>query len=75
MEPQYMILGHAAGVAAHLAIRGGKPVQDVSVPELQKILVDEAAVFEYVPTPQQQAIQKIHRMMQPKPPARYNWEY
>jgi hypothetical protein len=75
MEPQYMILGHAAGVAAHLAIRAGKPVQDVAVPELQKILLDEAGVFEYVATPQQQAIQKIHRMMQPKPPARYNWEY
>ena len=29
MEPQYMILGHAAGVAAHLAIRDGKPVQDI----------------------------------------------
>jgi hypothetical protein len=75
MEPQYMILGHAAGVAARLAIRDNKPVQDVSVPELQKILLDEAAVFEYVPTPQQQAIQKIHRRMAPKAPARYNWEY
>ena len=75
MEPQYMILGHAAGVASHLAIRDGKAVQDVSVPELQKILVDEAAVFEYVPTPQQQAIGKIHRRMQPKPPLRRNWEY
>jgi hypothetical protein len=75
MEPQYMILGHAAGVAARLAIRDSKPVQDISVPELQKILIDEAAVFEYVPTPQQQAIQKIHRRMAPKAPLRYNWEY
>jgi hypothetical protein len=75
MEPQYMILGHAAGVASHLAIRDNKPVQDISVPELQKILVEEAAVFEYVPTPQQQAIQKIHRRMQPKPPLHSNWEY
>jgi hypothetical protein len=75
MEPQYMILGHAAGMAARLAIRDSKPVQDISVPELQKILIDEAAVFEYVPTPQQQAIQKIHRRMAPEPPLRYNWEY
>ena len=45
------------------------------MPELQKILTDEAAVFEYVPTPQQQAIQKIHRRMQPQAPLRYNWEY
>jgi hypothetical protein len=75
MEPQYMILGHAAGIAAHLAIRDAKPVQDVSVQELQKVLVEEAAVFEYAPTPQQQAIQKIHRRMQPKAPLRFNWEY
>jgi hypothetical protein len=75
MEPQYMILGHAAGIAAHLAIRDAKPVQDVSVQELQKVLVEEAAVFEYAPTPQQQAFQKIHRRMQPKAPLRFNWEY
>lgn len=75
MEPQYMILGHAAGVAAHLALRDNKPVQEISVPELQKILKEEAAVFEYVRSPQQDAIEKIHRRMAPKPPARYNWEY
>ncbi len=75
MEPQYMILGHAAGVAAFLAARDNKPVQDLPVKELQKILLDEAAVFEYVRTPQQDAIEKIHRKMAPKPPARYNWEY
>jgi hypothetical protein len=75
MEPQYMILGHAAGVAAHLALRDKKPVQEISVAELQKILKDEAAVFEYVRTPQQDAIDKIHRRLAPKPPLRYNWEY
>ncbi|HOL72668.1 MAG TPA: FAD-dependent oxidoreductase, partial [Bryobacteraceae bacterium] len=36
MEPQYMIIGHAAGVAAGLAIRANKPVQEIDVPELQK---------------------------------------
>jgi hypothetical protein len=75
MEPQYMILGHAAGVAAWMAIRDRKAIQDVAVEELQKVLREEAAVFEYVPTPQQQAIQNIHRKMAPKPPARANWEY
>ncbi|MDX2152779.1 MAG: FAD-dependent oxidoreductase [Bryobacteraceae bacterium] len=75
MEPQYMILGHAAGVAAWLALRDGKPLQDVSVTELQKVLLDEAAVFEYVRTPQQDAMQKIHNKMAPKAPRRYNWEY
>jgi len=73
MEPQYMILGHAAGIAAKLAGTGA--VQDVSVASLQKILKAEAAVFEYVRTPQQDAIEIIHHKMQPKGPARFNWEY
>jgi hypothetical protein len=75
MEPQYMILGHAAGLAAFLASRDGKPVQDVSVPELQKMLGVEGAVFEYVRSPHTDALDKIHRKMQPKGPLRYNWEY
>ncbi|MEO8658344.1 MAG: FAD-dependent oxidoreductase, partial [Bryobacteraceae bacterium] len=75
MEPQYMILGHAAGIAASLAIRAGTPVQDVSVPDLQKALLEEAAVFKYVPTPQQSALDLIHRKMRPKPPLLHNWEY
>jgi hypothetical protein len=75
MEPQYMILGHAAGVAAALAIKGNAAVQDVSVPELQKILRSEAAVFEYVRTQQQDALDLIHRKMQPKGVGRFNWEY
>src|SRR5262249_10867840 len=31
MEPQYMILGQAAGVAASLALKSQKPVQQISV--------------------------------------------
>jgi hypothetical protein len=38
MEPQYMILGQAAGTAASLAISKKIPVQQVSVPELQSLL-------------------------------------
>ena len=75
MEPQYMILGHAAGVAAAMAIKASQPVQEVSVPELQKILKGEGAVFEFVRTPQMDALGIIHRKMQPKAPLRYNWEY
>ena len=70
-----MILGHAAGVAAKLAVAGAKPVQDVAVAELQRILKLEAAVFEYVRTPQQDAIGIIHNRMRPAAPLKHNWEY
>jgi hypothetical protein len=33
-----MIIGQAAGVAASLAIEGGKAVQDISIPALQQKL-------------------------------------
>ena len=39
MEPTWMILGHAAGVAATMAAREHVSVQDVSVPALQATLV------------------------------------
>jgi hypothetical protein len=74
MEPQYMIIGHAAGVAAKLAIRDGKPVQEILVPELQKVLKAQAGVFEYVPYPQQEALGILRRMFQPPGPPRFNWE-
>lgn len=45
MEPQYMMLGQAAGVTAALATRGNTPVQDVSVNELQKKLRGQNAIL------------------------------
>jgi hypothetical protein len=38
MEPHYMLIGQAAGIASALAIRDKKSVWDISVPELQNIL-------------------------------------
>eukprot|EP01120_Amphizonella_sp_Union-15-10_P009212 TRINITY_DN344_c0_g1_i10.p1 TRINITY_DN344_c0_g1~~TRINITY_DN344_c0_g1_i10.p1 ORF type:complete len:286 (-),score=53.97 TRINITY_DN344_c0_g1_i10:163-1020(-) len=38
LEPQYMILGQSAGVAASFAIDAGKNVQDIDIPLLQRRL-------------------------------------
>jgi hypothetical protein len=51
MEPQYMILGHAAGVAASLVLKSDKPVQEISVAALQEKLKAQGAVFDWVPPP------------------------
>ena len=46
MEPVYMMLGHAAGKAAHLAISGETSVQEVDVKKLREILIKEGAVLD-----------------------------
>jgi hypothetical protein len=56
MEPQYMILGHAAGVAAHLAIKTGQNVQDIDTKELTRLLLAQGAIMEYVPSRQQSVL-------------------
>jgi len=61
MEPQYMILGHAAGVAAALAIRAGRAVQDVDTAELTRLLVSQGAILEYVPSRQNAVVSLFHR--------------
>ena len=38
MEPHYMLIGQATGVAASLAIKSNRKVGEISVPELQVIL-------------------------------------
>lgn len=45
MEPQYQMLGHAAGAAAAIAARRGAAVQDVDVTALQGLLRDDGAVL------------------------------
>jgi hypothetical protein len=47
MEPQYMIIGHAAGVAARMAIEANIPVQAVSPAALKAKLLSQRAVFEW----------------------------
>jgi hypothetical protein len=49
MEPQYMIIGQAAGVAAAIALKSGKPVQDVNPSDVSTRLKSQGAIFEWRP--------------------------
>ncbi len=64
MEPQYMILGQAAGVAAKLAITGNTAVQGIPVNTLIDTLKKQGAVMDYVPSPQALAIQLFEKRAQ-----------
>ena len=46
MEPVYMALGHASGLAAVMAIKTKTPVQNIDVPALRKKLLEQKAVLE-----------------------------
>ena len=45
MEPQYMIMGQAAGTAAAIAVNDGKKVHKINVTKLQSILKQSGAVL------------------------------
>lgn len=45
MEPQFMILGHSAGVAAGMAVREGLPVQQLSISALRQRLAAQGQVL------------------------------
>lgn len=47
MEPQYMILGEAAGIAAAMSIRSKKPVQEIDTAQLSQTLLKQGAVLEF----------------------------
>jgi hypothetical protein len=49
MEPVYMIIGHAAGIAAKMAIDSGKAAQDIDTRALTEKLRAQGAVFEWKP--------------------------
>ena len=46
MEPQFMMMGEAAGTAAALAVTSGKPVQRVDVQTLRSTLLARGAVLQ-----------------------------
>ncbi|HTM49471.1 MAG TPA: FAD-dependent oxidoreductase [Bryobacteraceae bacterium] len=68
MEPQYMILGQAAGVAAKMAIASGQPVQRIDSASLVQKLKEQGAVTEYVPSAQATAIQLFQKRFPRRPP-------
>ncbi len=70
MEPQYMILGHAAGIAAALAVSKGTSVQAIPVPELQRTLLAEGGIFEQGVEIQLRALARIRDKFAPanRPP-------
>jgi hypothetical protein len=47
LEPTWMAMGHAAGVAAHLAIESGLPVSGVNIARLQRTLLEQGQVLTY----------------------------
>ena len=52
MEPQYMIIGQAAGVAAAMAVRSGLALQDIGAGELRSRLLKQGAILECSPSAQ-----------------------
>jgi hypothetical protein len=61
MEPQYMMLGQAAGVAAKLAIGASTPVQLVDIAALRSRLAAQGVVFEYEPNRQNAVVQTVRK--------------
>jgi hypothetical protein len=68
MEPQYMILGQAAGVAAAMAIRDSLAVQDIDTAALTHTLVEHGAILEYVPTAQATLVSRFRGRWPPAAP-------
>jgi hypothetical protein len=49
VEGTWMVTAHAAGVAAALAARLGVPVQKIPVDQLQRTLVEQGQVIDFIP--------------------------
>ena len=68
MEPQYMILGQAAGVAAAIAIRRAAAVQEIDTALLTRTLVEHGAILEYAPSMQSTLVGRFHGRWPPPAP-------
>jgi len=51
MEPQYMMIGQAAGIAAKIAIDRKQAIHDIDVSALKARLLNQGAVMEWVKAP------------------------
>jgi hypothetical protein len=51
MEPQYMIIGQAAGIAAAISLKENKAVADIDTHALAEKLKSQGAIMEYHPGP------------------------
>jgi hypothetical protein len=47
MEPCWMVMGQAAGVAAALAVQGGVSPREVSIDALQRLLLEQGQILTY----------------------------
>ncbi len=74
MEPQYMIIGQAAGVAAQMAIAGKKSVQEIDTASLTATLRKEGAVLTYVPSSHNEPIRWFRSRFLPKGLERSNYQ-
>ena len=61
MEPQYMILGQAAGEAAKMAIEGRCAVQEIDSAALTARLRKRGAVMEYAPSTERIVLPLLRR--------------
>jgi hypothetical protein len=66
MEPQYMIIGQAAGAAASLAIRGDRAVQEIDRAALRRTLAERGAILEYQANPQSTLVNRFRGPWPPK---------
>lgn len=68
MEPQYMIIGQASGVAAKMAIDKSLAVQDVDPTRLTQALRSLGAILEYHPDPLGPSLSKFRNRLIVTPP-------
>ena len=62
-----MMMGQAAGVAAHLAIANHQAVQDIDTTELTRILKDQGVILQCVFSPQMPILQMFRKALPIEP--------